>query len=233
MPQISKPIVSLTYDGTQLCHLETAVPVLNSNGLKATFYADPLMLLDNLPDWKNVQSNGHEIGNGSLFESLSSQFEFDPFSLDLVGDDIDETDNLIKEIFPNQLSFSLAYPWSESQHGSDQIRKLVGSRHSICRSGVKGTNSFDSLECSFLRCIPCHDLTGAQMITILQSSTRRGEWAILAFDGIGSGERGIDASAHEEVVFWLAENSDICEVRPVTQSLASDFKDQFQPLKLV
>ena len=55
----SSGLVSLTYDGSLLCHLETVLPHLEESALKATFYAEPAMLLENLPGWALAVLDGH------------------------------------------------------------------------------------------------------------------------------------------------------------------------------
>src|SRR5690242_10109364 len=93
-----KALVSLTYDGTQLCHSEVAVGHLDAHALKGTFYADPVPLLDDLPAWREASEAGHEIGNGCLVGSLEGGSVLAAWTPEMVADDIDETDALLREV---------------------------------------------------------------------------------------------------------------------------------------
>ncbi|HKO80513.1 MAG TPA: polysaccharide deacetylase family protein, partial [Chitinophagaceae bacterium] len=64
-----KCAVVLTYDDAINEHLDNAIPVLDSLGLKATFYvtAFSTSMQTRLNDWKKTAVNGHELGNHTLY----------------------------------------------------------------------------------------------------------------------------------------------------------------------
>ncbi len=64
-----KCAVVLTYDDAIDQHLDNAVPLLDSLGLKATFYITAFSpsIQTRLNDWKKVSAKGHELGNHTLF----------------------------------------------------------------------------------------------------------------------------------------------------------------------
>ena len=64
-----KCAVVLTYDDAIDQHLDNAVPLLDSLKLKATFYvtAFSTSVQTRLNDWKKLATNGHELGNHTLF----------------------------------------------------------------------------------------------------------------------------------------------------------------------
>ncbi|MFY7840729.1 MAG: polysaccharide deacetylase family protein [Lacibacter sp.] len=61
--------VVITYDDAIDQHLDNAVPVLDSLGLKATFYVTAFSqsMQTRLKDWKSLSVKGHELGNHTLF----------------------------------------------------------------------------------------------------------------------------------------------------------------------
>lgn len=212
-------VVSMSYDGTQLCHSETALSHLDAFGLKGTFYADPLPLLESLPTWKSAASRGHEVANGCLIGSIDADGSMDTWTPEMVGDDIDETDQLLSELFPHQSGYSFGYPWATGgAFGISYLRRIIEERHAVCRSGEHGTNSVDNLDLAYLKCVPMDGATFEQMSEIVRTSVRKGEWIILAFDGIGSGEPSVDASDHEKICSWLADNRDLFDVLTVSQA---------------
>lgn len=64
-----KCAVVLTYDDAIDQHLDNAVPLLDSLGLKATFYitAFSQSLQTRLNDWRKVAAKGYELGNHTLY----------------------------------------------------------------------------------------------------------------------------------------------------------------------
>src|SRR5688572_33007717 len=64
-----KCAVVITYDDAIDQHLDHAVPVLDSLGLKATFYVTGFStsMQKRLNDWKKLATNGHELGNHTLY----------------------------------------------------------------------------------------------------------------------------------------------------------------------
>src|SRR6185436_18883848 len=64
-----KCAVVLTYDDAIDQHLDNAIPVLDSLGLKATFYVTAFSssMQKRLNDWKKLATGGHELGNHTLY----------------------------------------------------------------------------------------------------------------------------------------------------------------------
>jgi sialate O-acetylesterase len=64
-----KCAVVLTYDDAINQHLDNAIPVLDSLGLKATFYVTAFSpsMQTRLNDWKKLAVNGHELANHTLY----------------------------------------------------------------------------------------------------------------------------------------------------------------------
>lgn len=229
-----KAIVSLTYDGTQLCHSETVLPHLDAFDLKATFYADPLPLLESLPIWKVAVKRGHEVANGCLIGSVDGSGDLDSWTPEMVGDDVDETDRMLAELFPGQSVYSFGYPWvTGGAYGISYLRRIIEERHSVCRSGEQGTNDLEDVDLSYLKCVPMDDASASQMIEVVRSSVRNGEWIILAFEGIGSGEPSIDASAHLGLCSWIADNRELFEVLTVSEAAERAQGGSKQSLRLL
>ncbi|MBS1714059.1 MAG: hypothetical protein JST30_06945 [Armatimonadetes bacterium] len=226
------PIVSLTYDGTQLCHSETALADLERYGIKATFYADPVPLLDGLPTWRDACRSGHEVGNGCLSASVSEAGLLGAWTVDMLTDDITETDALIREVLPLQQSFSIAFPWATGHSDAiGDVRSAVAGHHVVCRSGVPGLNAMDDPELAYLKCVHMQDLQGRDIVEIVRAGVRSRCWTILAFDGVGSGDRSVDGKAHRELCTWLSDNADLAKVATVRDA-ARSFVDSPRGLRL-
>lgn len=210
--------LSLSYDGTQLCHLETVVPHLQRYGLRGTFYAEPAMLLENLPDWQEVQAQGHEIGNGCLLASALPDGSLPAFTPAMISEDAEESDFLLDDLFPDQAGSSFGMPWGEDRcAGNLSYLPYLAKLFNVIRSGERGINPLSEISLQSLKCLPMEDLESQQMLELVRLASHQNCWAILAFDGVGCGDRAIDAFAHEDLCAYLAEQSDLIMTRPVIE----------------
>src|SRR5512146_1305701 len=62
-PQDKAVGVSLSFDDARASQLDAGVPLLNTYGVKATFYVSIPPAQQRRADWKAVLAAGHEIGN--------------------------------------------------------------------------------------------------------------------------------------------------------------------------
>lgn len=69
---MSRVAVSLTFDDARDSQLEVLVPMLDTYGLRATFYVLPEPVSRRQPDWQAVVQAGHEIGNHTVTHPCSA-----------------------------------------------------------------------------------------------------------------------------------------------------------------
>lgn len=229
----ARGIVSLTYDGTQLCHVETALPDLQRAGLAGTFYAEPATLLDHYPVWKHAQAEGHEIGNGSLLAAALPDGSLPAWTTEMILDDLSEADELLDELFPQQGENSVALPLGHASCAdSADFVPALRSQYSVIRLGTPGVNAANISSANGLKVIDPSDLNGNQLAQIARQAVQNPTWIVFAFDGIGSGHRSIDHSAHVQLLEFLCNNTDLVEILPVIQA-AQQLNRQGHPAKLV
>jgi len=208
--------VSLTYDGALLCHLETALPHLDAYGLKGTFFAEPALLLDHLPEWVQAAAAGHEIANGALHGATLPDGSLPGWTPGMVADDLKEAKLLIEELFPAQARHSFGFPWGRPLSDGVDVSSAARGLYPVVRSGEPGINRFSELDPGYLRCVRCDGLSAAEMIEFAQTAAEPGVWVVLAFEGVGEGERAIDAEAHRRLCEHLAR-PDAPSVAPLVQ----------------
>src|SRR5690349_2574380 len=64
-PNGAKVAISLSFDDARLSQPDAGIPMLDSFGVKATFYLNPGPMKERLEGWKKAVAAGHEIGNHS------------------------------------------------------------------------------------------------------------------------------------------------------------------------
>lgn len=221
-------IVSLSYDGGSISHRETVLPQLDQRGLKATFYVDPVSLMENVGVWRQAALSGHEIGNGCLLAECLPDGSFPAWTSEMILDEVLSSNELIEDLI-EQESFTVAVPLGErtcADH-SDYLSALLP--HVIVRTRDLGVNSC-SVPSSALSSVSQSGLNSAQMIAATESSLTHGSWYIAAFDEVGSGEKSVDAQAHAEFIDWLAIHQSVREVFPIRDGLKLSADQPFRVL---
>lgn len=184
------PCVSLTYDGGSLGHLETVVPDLDARGLSGTFFASPEAFLGDLERWRKVASR-HEIGNGSLFGVPLE------WSGGTVRETVADADEALRECFPDR-NFPIALDWD-----AGVVPGLLAGVP--VRAGMAGFNHAGRTRLDAIRMVPAPSATGLELIDYVETARKEGAWLVLAFEGIGEGERAIDRAAHRRLLDHLHE----------------------------
>lgn len=208
-------VVSLSYDGSCISHLETALPQLDQAKLRGTFFADPPPLLDSYPAWRTAEARGHEIGNGSLISIALPDGRLPRLSTTAILEDLAECDDLLAELFPAQGFFPLGLPIGRAAcaDSEDYSTELL-TAHPVIRTGRMGINRRTGGD-GLLATVDASDLAGPQLCQLARQAAQGGEWLIFSFGGIGVGERSTDAAAHAELIEFLLDNNDLIEVLPI------------------
>ncbi|MCW5937751.1 MAG: polysaccharide deacetylase family protein [Fimbriimonadaceae bacterium] len=221
--RVSPGIVSLTYDGTQACHIHKVLPVLERTGLKATFYAEPSLALDHASVWRQVVEAGHELGNGTLVSAALPDGSLPAWTVDMVQSEVLEADQMLREVFPAQRSFSFAFPWGPPRCAENvDYSQAVARNHPVCRTGILGFNPLPDVDLTAIKCVPMIGASFSGMTDVVRAAIDLGHWAVLSYDGVGTGDRSVDADAHEAFCEWLAvqQNVVVAPVIEVSQRLA-------------
>ena len=102
-----KSAIVLTYDDALPQQLDNAIPVLDSLNLKATFYLTAFFAKDRLNDWKSIASNGHELGNHTLYhpcvggkgrEWVKSDYDLNNYTVQRMVDEIKMTNIFLQAL---------------------------------------------------------------------------------------------------------------------------------------
>lgn len=191
--------VSLTYDGTTADQAKHALPLLAKHSLAATFYAEPTTLLDGVRDWRKARSAGHEIGNGCLLEAALPDGSLPSWTLEAVQSDVDESDALIRELFPGQPAFSFAYPQGSPVCADGIVyRSVVERSHAVCRAGTFGLNDPGESDLAWIKCVDARARRTSAILEHVDAAVARQAWLVLVFGEIE------DAKDHAELLSALA-----------------------------
>lgn len=126
-PEGIRAAVSLTFDDARTCQIDRGGPILDSHGIKGTFYVTLNTMMRRLDNWRALATAGHEIGNHSTTHPCSGNFQWsrgsalENFTLHTMALDIDAASKSLNEIF-GQRPRTFAYPCGQTfvGRGADQ-----------------------------------------------------------------------------------------------------------------
>lgn len=211
--------VCLTYDGSTWNHLEVVVPSLVASGFRGTFYAEPIHLLERIPDWRQVAAAGHEVGNGCLIGSALPDGSLPAWGHATVREEVAETRLLLQEALGDR-PHSFAMPLGADLCRDGAYLAVVQSLYSVVRVGQTGFNADPAS--GVLMSLPMAGLSADQMREVVRGAIQTESAAVLVFGGVGTGRHAVDRRDHDDLLAFLAENADLIEVTTVTELVATE-----------
>ncbi|MBL8047316.1 MAG: polysaccharide deacetylase family protein [Chthonomonas sp.] len=213
--------ISLTYDGGFVSHRELVLPRLHEPRIPATFFIDPVSLVEHSQTWHQARQDGHEIGNGSLVTAALPSGLLPGWNHDMVLGEIVESQEAFLELMGSEPE-AFAYPWGlpEVEQGGD-YRPIVRPRFMWARSGQEFWNDEQTLDPQYLGCLRVEGTDTQLALTYLDKAVERGAWAILSFAGVGDGELSCDARVHEGVLQHLVTELAVVPVVTISQGVRS------------
>lgn len=204
-------LVSLVYEGADPSHLEVALPCLSRHGLSGTFFLEPTAMLDRAAEWSAAANEGHEMGCACLFGADDGKGNLLHWTLENVELEIRENRRLLTETFPRQSDFAFLYPGPEMgclttayNPKPTEYRPTIERAFAFAVSAGQGLNDYRDADLSHLRRIDTESLDAGALIDICKEAEASRRWAILCFKGVGVGEAGTDALAHEKLCRHLS-----------------------------
>jgi peptidoglycan/xylan/chitin deacetylase (PgdA/CDA1 family) len=222
-----KCAVSLTYDDALNVHLDNAIPILDSLGLKATFYLSGYsgVLNNRLNEWRSIATKGHELANHTLYhpcaggrpgrEFVKPDNDLNNYSIKRIDDEIKMTNTLLKAI-DGKTERTFAYPCGDTKIGDSSYFTPVKAEFVAAR-GVKaemlqpGQINLDEIGCYGI-----NGQTGQQLIELVKKAMASNTLLVFLFHGVG-GEHGLNVSlpAHRELLQFLKQNEKDIWIAPM------------------
>jgi hypothetical protein len=213
--------VSLTYDDSLTVHHRSVAPLLDTHGLRGTFY----LSIHNLRDfdaWKGVAGRGHELGNHSLFHPcrrepperfawLAEEYDLANYSATRFKDELavaskvlDILDGGRPRSYGNNCC-NLTIGRGDQQQPMDPIIEdlFVAARGTVTNQPV------DPAKPAFTRLghFSGDGKTFKQLRAEIEDARARGAWIIYMFHGVGKGTHKlfVDDEEHRALVEWLGK----------------------------
>lgn len=230
-PQGAKAAVSLAYDDALPSQLATAVPQLAKAGFRASFYL-PLAaetVSSQLEQWRAVAAAGHELGNHSLFHQCAGNLA----NRQWVSADRDLTTTSASRM---QAEVRLANQYLTAIDGrtertytapcTDALAMgqpyLPGLRADfVAMKTTVGTVVADmwQLDVYAVPVIAPEGVTGETLISYVKQAKAQGTMVNFTFHGIGGDHLAVSASAHQQLLDYLAAHRHELWVAPFVEQM--------------
>ena len=189
-PDGKKMAISLTFDDARLSQIDKGLSILDSYGVKATFYLSPENMMQRVDGWKEAVSNGHDMGNHSIEHPCtvnfywSRQTALEDYTLKKMSIELDSASRLIRDLL-GVTPTSFGYPCGQTYVGrGDQTQSYVPLVSAMFETGRtwldEGPN--DPVYCDFAQ------LTGMELdgksfediLKLIDAARESGSWLVLA-----------------------------------------------------
>ncbi|MFI1743425.1 polysaccharide deacetylase family protein [Thalassobellus sediminis] len=222
--------VSLTYDDGLNVHLDNVLTILDSLGLKATFYVpgNSASLNNRLNDWKALANKGHELGNHTLFhpcdgkpegrEWVNPDYDLDTYSIDKIVSEIKLANTLLHTI-DGKTKRTFAYTCGDTAIRDSSFIELIKTDFVGAR-GVEAGFETSNLDLFDVKAFSVNGDTADHLISIVEQAKTSSSLAVFLFHGVG-GEHNlnVDLDEHNKFVQYLKENEASIWVSPLVDVL--------------
>ncbi|HEY6978040.1 MAG TPA: polysaccharide deacetylase family protein [Chitinophagaceae bacterium] len=222
-----KCAVVLTYDDALNVHLDNVIPLLDSLGLKATFYLSASFpgCRNRLDDWKNAAAEGHELGNHTLFhpctgsipgrEWVKPDYDLSRYSVKRMIDEVRMT-NIFLQALDGKTKRTFAFPCSDTKIGDTAYIDSLKNDFIAARAVREEMHTIDEVDLYNTDCYAINGQTGDQMIALVKQAMQKNTLLVFLFHGVG-GEHAINVSlnAHSQLLHFLKQNEKDIWIAPM------------------
>jgi len=221
-----KAAVVLTYDDALSQHLDNAIPVLDSLGLKATFYltASYPGCTERMADWKRAAAKGHELGNHTLFHPcaggpgrdwVKGDQDMNGYSVPRMVKEIRMTNTFLGAL-DGKKKRTFAFPCADTKiHDTAYIDGLkndfIAARN--VKAEMQAINKIDLYNVS---CFMISGQSGDEMIAMVKQAMADHSLIVFLFHGVDGGNSlNVSLPAHRQLLHFLKQNQKDIWVAPM------------------
>jgi peptidoglycan-N-acetylglucosamine deacetylase len=221
-----KCAVVLTYDDAIDQHLDNAVPVLDSLGLKATFYltAFSSSMQKRLNDWKKLVNKGHELGNHTLFHPciggpgrnwVKPEYDMRTYTVQQMIDETRMT-NLFLKSLDGKKQRTFAFTCGDMKIGDSSFINGMKDDFVAARGVRSQMNKINEVDLLNVDCYGVNGETGAQLIEWAKKAMETNSLLVILFHGVGGGNSlNVELPAHREFLRFLKQNEKDIMIAPM------------------
>lgn len=226
-----KAAVVITYDDAINEQLDNALPVLDSLGLKATFYvtAFSTSVQTRLNEWKKLADRGHELGNHTLYhpcaggpgrEWVSRDHDMNNYTVRRMEEEIRMT-NLFLQSLDGKTQRSFAFTCGDMKIGDSAFINGLKSDFIAARAVRNEMHPIGQVELYNMDCYVVNNHTAAEMKAWVDKAISSHSLLIILFHGVGGGNGlNVQVKDHRELLLYLHQREKDLWVAPLIETAA-------------
>src|SRR5258705_6846917 len=223
-----KCAVVLTYDDAINEHLDIAIPVLDSLGLRATFYitAFSASMQTRLNDWKKLSAKGHELGNHTLYHPciggpertwLRPEYDMRNYTVQRMIDETRMT-NLFLRALDGKTKRTFAFTCGDMKIGDSSFINAMKNDFIAARAVRNQMHKINEVDLYNVDCYMVNGETGTQMIEWAKKAMETSSLLVILFHGVGGGNSlNVELPAHREFLKFLKKNNKDIWIAPMLE----------------
>jgi len=196
-PEGKRVAVSLSFDDARLTQPDTGIPILDTFGVKGTFYVSMHGVNERVDAWLKAVATGHEIGNHTISHPCSANFRFDKFNaledytLERMEEQMLEASEVIESTF-GVCPATFGYPCGQAFVGSGADRASyvpLVAKHFVAGRGFRN-EAMAAPEVCDLAMLPGLDFDGRtwdEVRSMIEHAAGDSRWLILAGHEVSEG----------------------------------------------
>lgn len=223
-----KCAVVLTYDDAISQHLDNAIPVLDSLGLKATFYVTAFSqsMQTRLNDWRKLAVNGHELGNHTLYhpciggkgrEWVSPEYDMNNYTIRRMVDETRMT-NLFLQALDGKTKRTFAFTCGDMKIGDSSFINAMKKDFVAARAVRAQMHKINEIDLYNVDCYMVNGETAEQMIEWVKKASETNSLLVILFHGVGGGNPlNVSIEAHRGFLQYLTKNEKDLWIAPMLE----------------
>ena len=219
-PRGFQAAVSFSFDDACFSQADTALPLLDSLGVKASFYISIWSSKQRMTKWQEAIRQGHEIGNHTFYHPCTGSFgrsmdlTLEAYRLRHMRKDIKRANDSIENLYGISTK-TFAYPCGQKFVGAGRQTRsyvpLIAKQFLAGRSyHDEGANDPQRCDLAQLLGITMDDKTMEDLQTKLDLAIEQRQWLILVGHHVGTkAPLTTDVEMLSSLIQWLQTRGDI------------------------
>ena len=221
-----KCAVVITYDDAIDQHLDNAIPVLDSLGLKATFYVTAFSqsMQARLNDWKKLAIKGHELGNHTLYhpciggkgrEWVKPEYDMNNYTVKRMVDETRMT-NLFLQALDGKTKRTFAFTCGDMKIGDSSFINAMKNDFVAARAVRNQMHKINDVDVYNVDCYMVNNHSFEQMKQWVDDAIQTNSLLVILFHGVGGGNAlNVSLPAHREFLQYLKKNEKDIWIAPM------------------
>lgn len=224
-----KCAVCLTYDDALNVHLDKVLPVLDSLGLKGTFYVPVSFpgFKNRLADWKALAEKGNELGNHTIFHPCAGSlpgrdwvqpdYDLDKYTMKRFIDEVEMANVMLTEV-DGKTRRTFAYTCGDKIVQDSSCVPYIKKMFVAARDVNAVMQPIDEIDLFNIGSYMINGDSGDKLIALVKQAYDKQALLVFLFHGVG-GEHSINVSlrAHNELLRYLKQNENDIWVAPLVE----------------